>query len=123
MVKKQIWFFRQDISSLEGINLERDNFEQGLVGLYKIRAMTKPKIVNKSKVLRLAEQTQFLTEKMHNFYREITDFLREEIDARQLINAVNWKRAAPVRLNDAESYFYTFTEVMSVNLYYHGGTY
>ncbi len=103
-------------------SLKGDDFEQGLVKLYNISAMTKAKTFNKGKAKRLADQTQFLTETMRNFNQEITRFLREEIGAKQLINAGNWKTADPVRLNDAERYSYTATDVMAVNRYYHGGT-
>ena len=59
---------------------------------------------------------------MYNFNQEMKRFLREEIGAKQLINAGNWKTADPIKLNDAERYSYTATEVIGVNRYYNGGT-
>ncbi|HAC63518.1 MAG TPA: hypothetical protein DCF68_08245 [Cyanothece sp. UBA12306] len=106
----------------QGTKIKEDNFAQGLVGFYEIWVMTKPQKNNSGKAKRLADQTQFLTETMKEFNQEITQFLREEIGAKQLINAGNWKTADPVRLNDAERYSYTPTEVMAVNRYYNGGS-
>jgi hypothetical protein len=101
--------------------LETDDFNNGRVGFYHIWEMTQEQKPNSGKAKRLADQTQFWTETMHNFNQEMVRFLREEIGAKQLINAGNWKTANSLTLNDAERYSYTPSEVMGVNRYYDGG--
>lgn len=101
--------------------LETDDFNNGLVGFYPLWEMTQEQKPNSGKAKRLADQTQFWTETMRNFNQEMVRFLREEIGAKQLINAGNWKTANSMTLNDAERYSYTPSEVMGVNRYYDGG--
>ncbi len=101
--------------------IESDDFNNGRVGFYHIWEMTQEQKPNSGKAKRLADQTQFWTETMHNFNQEMVRFLREEIGAKQLINAGNWKTANSLTLNDAERYSYTPSEVMGVNRYYDGG--
>ncbi|MGB3513207.1 MAG: hypothetical protein WBA93_29140 [Microcoleaceae cyanobacterium] len=109
-------------TSWQNTTIEGDDFKQNLVSFYPLWEMTKPQQKPDSgKAKRLADQTQFLTETMRNFNAEITRFLREEIGTKQLINAGNWKTADPIRLNDAERYSYTSTDIMAVNRYYNGG--
>lgn len=106
----------------QGASLKEDNFDKKIVGLYKLWNLTKEQEKNSGKAKRIADQTQFLTETMYNFNQEIKQFLREEIGAKQLINAGNWKTANAAKLNDAERYSYTATEVIGVNRYYNGGS-
>ena len=73
-----------------------------------------------AKGIRVADQVQFLTETMRDFNREITEFIHKDLGCRQLVNAGNWRTADPVRLNDAERYSYTSTEVDAVNKYFDG---
>lgn len=101
--------------------LEDDDFERELVRFYHVWEMTQPPPADSGKAQRLADQTQFWTETMHRFNTETVQFLRDEIGAQQLINAGNWKTASPLRLNDAERYSYTPSDVIGVNRYY-GGT-
>ncbi|GBF79774.1 hypothetical protein [Aphanothece sacrum] len=102
-------------------SVKGDNFAEKLVRFYPISEMTQSQNPNSGKGKRLADQTQFYTETMRNFNGEMAQFLRKDIGAKQLINAGNWKTADPVRLNDAERYSYTTTEVIGVNRYYNGG--
>ena len=111
----------QALKVWKGATIKTDNFENGLVGFYHIWEMTQKQKPNRGKTKRLADQTQFWTETMRNFNQEMVRFLREEIGAKQLINAGNWKTANSAALNDAERYSYTPTEVMGVNRYYGGG--
>ena len=105
----------------QGIELEGDDFDRGTVAFYPLSEMTRAGQPNTGKGKRLADQTQFWTQTMGEFNREMVRFLREEIGVKQLINAGNWKTADPVRLNDAERYSYTPAEVIGVNRYYNGG--
>ncbi|MEA5512289.1 hypothetical protein VB715_21180 [Crocosphaera sp. UHCC 0190] len=104
-----------------GVSIKEDNFDKKLVGFYKLWELTKEQKFWSRKTKRMDDQTEFLTEKMYDFNTEIKRFLREEIGAKQLINAGNWKTADPVKLNDLERYSYTATEVIGVNRYYNGG--
>jgi hypothetical protein len=69
---------------------------------------------------RRADQTEFYARTMFDFNRTIVKFLRDEIGAKQLINAGNWKTASSTRLNDAERWSYTAAQVDAVNIYTSG---
>lgn len=69
---------------------------------------------------RIADQTEFLTETMRKFNKEIVDYIRNDLGCRVLVNAGNWRTADPIRMNDAERYSYTTTDVDAVNKYYGG---
>ena len=66
---------------------------------------------------RRADQTEFYARTMFEFNRTIVKFLREEVGAKQLVNAGNWKTANGARLNDAERWSYTAAQVDAVNVY------
>jgi len=95
-----------------------DDATVGSAGLYITWEMTQDRTGYKAK--RLADQLQFLAEKMSEFNREMTRYLREELGCKQLINAGNWKTADEVRLNDVERWTYTSTDIIAVNRYYTG---
>ncbi|MFN9174481.1 MAG: hypothetical protein ACK58N_08200 [Synechocystis sp.] len=101
--------------------LPTDNLAAGQIALYSIDELTKPVNANTDKGKRLADQTQFLTETMAKFNRQMVELLREDVGAKQLINANNWRTASTPLLNDAERYSYTPTEIIGVNRYYNGG--
>lgn len=69
---------------------------------------------------RLADQLEFLTRTMHDFNAGVVKYLREELGCKHLVNAGNWRTADASRLNDAERWSYTSTEVDAVNRYYGG---
>ncbi len=69
---------------------------------------------------RYADTTQFLTETMYRFNRGMQHWLRYELAVTSLINAGNWRTASMERLNDAERYSYTATDVIAVNRYVTG---
>ncbi|MEB3355764.1 MAG: hypothetical protein VKK04_03400 [Synechococcales bacterium] len=105
----------------EDTELDGDDWDQAVPQLYPVWDLTQPPPQNSGKAQRLADQTEFLTTRMRQFNADMVRFLREEIGAQQLINAGNWKTASVERLNDAERYSYTPTEVIGVNRYYNGG--
>ncbi|ACK65769.1 hypothetical protein PCC8801_1722 [Rippkaea orientalis PCC 8801] len=121
-LQKKYGSLTQASNAWQGTKVKGDDLAKGIVQLYNISKLTKLQKSNDGKAKRLADQTQFLTETMRQFNQEMTRFLREEIGAKQLINAGNWKTADTLRLNDAERYSYSPTEVMAVNRYYTGGT-
>lgn len=76
--------------------------------------------------LRLRDQTEFLTTLMRDWHLEVARFLREDIGAKQLFNAGNWKTADSVVLDDLERFSYTSGDVVAVNRYVsrlHDGAY
>lgn len=105
----------------QGASVEGDDFARGLVRFDTLWQMVRPQQPVGGRSRRLADQTEFWTETMRRFNGEIVRFLRQEIGAKQLINAGNWKAADPSLLNDAERYSYTAAEVIAVNRYYNGG--
>ena len=105
----------------KNVSIKGENIKEGQIKFYDMWHLTKKQNTNSGKGKRLADQMQFLTETMYNFNQEIKRFLRDEIGAKQLINSGNWKTADPIKLNDAERYSYTATEVIGVNRYYSGG--
>ncbi|MDJ0842805.1 hypothetical protein [Crocosphaera sp.] len=118
---KKYGSLEQVIKAWKNVSIDGENIQQGKIKFYPIWHLTKSANSNSGKGKRLADQMQFLTETMSNFNQEMKRFLREEIGAKQLINAGNWKTADPIKLNDAERYSYTVTEVIGVNRYYNGG--
>ena len=70
------------------------------------------------KAARIADETEFFTTLMRDFYQEINDYLVDDIGCQQLINASNWKTANDVALNDQERYAYNNLDVQAVNKYY-----
>ena len=109
------------IKEWKNVSIKGENIKAGKIKFYSIWHLTKEQNPNSGTGKRYADQIQFLTETMYNFNQEMKRFLREEIGAKQLINAGNWKTADPIKLNDAERYSYTATEVIGVNRYYNGG--
>jgi hypothetical protein len=69
---------------------------------------------------RRADEVQFLTETMFDFNKRMTAYLRDDLGCKHMINAGNWKAADPVRLEDAERYSYTATDVLATNRYFGG---
>lgn len=69
---------------------------------------------------RVSDQMQFLAETMRNFNQEIGAYLKNELGAKQLVNAGNWRTADNVTMLDAERWSYGANEVMAVNRYYGG---
>ncbi|WP_107668497.1 hypothetical protein [Cyanothece sp. BG0011] len=118
---KKYGSLEQVIKVWEGVSIKGENIKQGQINFYNIWTLTQQQNPNSGKGKRIADQTQFLTEVMYDFNQEMKRFLREEIGAKQLINAGNWKTADPIKLNDAERYSYTATEIIGVNRYYNGG--
>lgn len=98
--------------------LPGDNAAADQMGLYPLDELTQPVKSDTPQGKRLADQTQFLTETMANFNRQMVQFLRQELGVKQLINANNWRTASTPLLNDAERYSYTPAEIMAVNRYY-----
>lgn len=67
---------------------------------------------------RSADQTEFLTQTMRQFYAGTTKFLREEVGFKPLINAGNWRPLSEPTMFDAERFAYGPTEIDGFNRYF-----
>jgi hypothetical protein len=76
-----------------------------------------PKDLRGGKAVRRADQTEFLARTMYDFNAAMVRFLRDELGAKQLINAGNWKTGSTELLNDAERWSYTAADVDAANVY------
>ena len=100
-----------------GDTQQGDDAANGRLGMYIMWHMTSqaPRMDNP----RIKDQTQFMGELQHGFYGEIAKHYRD-LGCKQLINAMNWRSADQVLLDDMERWTYTATDVLAVN-YYTGG--
>lgn len=96
-----------------------DRPDQGMMALPNIYELTQAQPEG-GLGRRYADTTQFLTHTMYRFNRGMQHWLRYELAVTSLINAGNWRTASMERLNDAERYSYTSTDVIAVNRYVTG---
>jgi len=101
-----------------GTKLEQDDTAAGVLDFYNIWEATQPRTGQVQQ--RLADQMEFLTRTMRSFNQKIEDFVRNELGAKMVINAGNWRTADQIRLLDLERFSYTSTEVDAVNKYVTG---
>jgi hypothetical protein len=87
----------------------------GVVGMLGPWELTQPRKGGMQK--RIADQLQFTAELQRGFYAEIDRYLREDLGCRQLTNAMNWKSADKLTLDDVERWTYTGTDIVAVNRY------
>ncbi len=101
-----------------------DNWDDDLPGLFIVWEFTgdarRQKGGEPGREERLADQFEFIARTMYDFNAEIRRFLTEDIGARQLVNAGNWRTADPPLMDDAERFAYSAAEVMGKNHYYGG---
>ncbi|HOX02493.1 MAG TPA: hypothetical protein P5555_09670 [Candidatus Paceibacterota bacterium] len=100
-----------------------DNAAEGIPGLFIVWEFTAAARELKGgapgREQRLADQLQFMAETMFDWNREAARFLREDLGARQLVNAGNWKSVDELT-EDAERWSYTANEVIGKNHYFGG---
>jgi hypothetical protein len=94
----------------------QDDWDRGVIALSDIWHLTSDGEVGSAEI-RLRDQTEFLTQTMRTWHAEIARFLREDIGARQLFNAGNWRTADDVTMDDLERYAYTSGDIIGVNRY------
>jgi hypothetical protein len=70
--------------------------------------------------IRVADQNEFFADTQRTFYADISKYYHDVLGCHQIINASNWITANNIKLNDAERYTYTATDVVAVNHYYTG---
>lgn len=94
-----------------------DDWSAGLIGFSNLWAWFQPNLNEGGLGKRMADEAEFIVTLQRDWNAEVVRFLREDIGAKHLINANNWKTADPLRLNDLERYTYTSTDIMGVNRY------
>ncbi|MFN4242518.1 MAG: hypothetical protein ACK4PI_04695 [Tepidisphaerales bacterium] len=102
-----------------GPTVEGDDPAAGVVGFRLIWHLTQPPPADPRQRQRLDDQTEFLARTQYNFYAMVEKHLRE-LGVRSLTNAMNWRSADPVLLDDAERWSYTAMSLPATNNYING---
>src|SRR3954467_10373127 len=100
-----------------GEKAKGDDLASGVVGFYPTFEMIGTATGNHAR--RLTDQTHFIGEIQRQFYADMVAHYRS-LGCKQLINAMNWRSADPVKLDDLERWTYTATDVPAANIYYGG---
>ncbi len=96
-----------------------DDWANAKVGILPTWQLTQDQTGGLAK--RVSDQVHFFADTQRGFYADITDYLKNTLGCKQLVNASNWFTADPIKLNDVERYTYTAADVVAVNKYYNGG--
>lgn len=102
-----------------GAGADGDDWASGKVGILPTWNLTQDASGGQAK--RVADQVHFFADTQRGFYASITDYYKNTLGCKQLVNASNWFTADPIKLNDVERYTYTAADVIAVNKYYNGG--
>lgn len=102
-----------------GAEQKGDDWAAGVPALMDTWFLTQPQTGGTK--ARLDDETAFLIDFQKGFYAGMDRFIHDDLGYPGLVNASNWITADPVRLNDAERYTYSPTDVFAVNRYYDGG--
>lgn len=97
---------------------EKDDWANDRPAFYILWELTRPQADDKAR--RVRDQLRFIAETQRGFYAMIGKFYREELGCKQLINAMNWKSADKMTLDDVERWTYTANDVVAVNRYFTG---
>jgi hypothetical protein len=100
-----------------GEKVKEDDLANGVAGLMQTWNLLQDQRGNAAK--RAADQTEFLGHISHRVYADLHAHYRA-LGCKQLVNAMNWRSADPVKLDDLERYTYTATEVEATNSYFGG---
>jgi hypothetical protein len=106
-------------SHWQGAEQQGDDWASGTPALLDTWVLTQ--VQTGAMKTRADDQMAFMIDVQKGFYADITHFIRTELGYKGLVNASNWITADPVKLNDAERYTYSPTDVFAVNRYYDGG--
>lgn len=100
-----------------GLGERGDAPARGEIGLLHIWELTgAAPAAGTGRARRRADQTEFLAHVQRAFFADMVRYYRE-LGCKQLINAMNWKSADPVVLDDVERWTYTAADVIAVNRY------
>jgi hypothetical protein len=92
-----------------------DDPDGGVMGMYIIWQMTQPHAGGMDR--RLSDQLHFMGWRQRQFYADMHDYYTETLGCRQLTNAMNWKGADKLTVDDVERWSYTACDVIAVNRY------
>lgn len=98
----------------KGEKVKGDDLASGIVWLYQTFDLLQK--ASGGRAARLTDQMEFLTRRMHQFYGDMEAHYRS-LGCKQLVNAMNWRGADAVRMDDAERWAYTANQVVAVNRY------
>lgn len=92
-----------------------DDPSNGFMGMYIIWEMTQNRTGGMDK--RLTDQMEFMGRVQRSFYDRMHQFYRRTLGCKQLTNAMNWKSADKLKIDDVERWTYSGMDVMAVNRY------
>jgi hypothetical protein len=102
-----------------GKKVRGDDFAAGRAGLYPAWNMTR-RGLRGSDARRVRDQVQFLTEHLRAFFGEMRRHFREDLGAKCLVSASNWKTADGVQLGALDKYAYSACDVIDRHGYFVG---
>ena len=96
-----------------------DDFAKGRVGLYPAGELTSfDWAVAKTNRARAADQREFLTQSLRNFWADTAKWLREDLGYQGLVLPTNWQTADERLLGPLDKYTYTAGDIVARNSYY-----
>jgi len=103
----------------EGFGQPGDDLGAGVVSMVDPEAMIwqMTQDFQGGRARRMRDQTEFLARLQYDFYAGMTDFFRNELGCKQLINASNWRTASQLKLEDIERWSYAACDVVALNRY------
>lgn len=93
------------------------DWSTGSIEISNAWAWFQPNLNRGSLGKRMSDEVEFLVDTMRQWNAEVARFLSDELKAKQVVNAGNWKTADPLRLNDLERYSYAGQDIIGVNRY------
>jgi hypothetical protein len=99
-----------------GKNLPADDVTSGKLDLVLVWELTQQRN-DPGFEQRKSDQLEFYTKLMYDFNKNMSDYLRNELGCKQIINAGNWRTADDVTMLDSERYSYDANEVIGCNKY------
>ncbi|NLF39355.1 hypothetical protein GX586_07910, partial [bacterium] len=101
-----------------GKPIKGDAPEKGVIEFLQIYDLTsQPPRATGGRQQRQADQLEFLATLQRTFYADMGAYYQKTLGCKQIINAMNWKSADPVALDDVERWTYCANEVVAVNRY------
>ena len=102
-----------------GRPVKGDDFANGRAGLYPAWNMTRRGLKQANR-RRVQDQVQFLTEHLRAFFAEMREYFRNDLGAKCLVSATNWKTADAVLLEALDRHAYSACEVIDRHGYFGG---
>jgi hypothetical protein len=93
-----------------------DNVAAGEMGFQPTWLLTQP-ATDPAMACRLRDQLEFIATTQRAFYEKIGAYYQRTLGCKQLVNAMNWRSADPVLLDDVERWTYAGNNVIALNRY------